>query len=131
MPTLDLAKLWIPRSQRTAGTTAILATATTSQRDRRFLKGPIPWAWLTEAAKLPGHVLHIALALWFRAGVTRSETVVLTTMLLKELGVDRHAKYRALRQLEQAGLVSVAHQHGKNPHVTLRSPKRAAEAKPE
>jgi hypothetical protein len=71
------------------------------------------------AAELPGRALHTAVALWFLSGVTRSETVKLSGRPLTELGVDRHSKYRALRQLENAGLVRVTRMSGQNPTVTL------------
>ena len=32
--------------------------------DGLFLKGPIPWAWLGAAVRLPGRALHVAL--WIR-----------------------------------------------------------------
>src|SRR5438034_488995 len=88
-------------------------------RGKRFLEGPIPWAWLMRAAELPGRALHTAVALWFLSGVTRSETVKLSGRPLTELGVDRHAKYRALAALEGAGLVRVTRSPGQNPVVKL------------
>lgn len=127
MSTFNLATLRLPHKTNANH----YPPALRQQADRRFLKGPIPWGWLTDAAKLPGHAFHVAIALCFKVGVTRSETVTLTTTLVAELGVDRHAKYRALKALEQAGLVTVVRQHGKNPLITLRSPKRAKEAAPE
>src|SRR5438034_5608908 len=87
-------------------------------RGQRFLKGPIPWAWLMRAAQLPGRALHIGVALWFLSGLTRSFTVRLGGRPLAELGVDRHSKYRALRQLEAAGLVRITRRPGQNPTVT-------------
>ncbi len=88
-------------------------------RGQRFLKGPIPWAWLMRAAELPGRALHTAVALWYLSGVTCCETVKLGGRPLTELGVDRHAKYRALLALEGAGLVRVKRSPGQNPAVTL------------
>lgn len=86
-----------------------------------FLKGPIPLDWLTRAARLPGKALPVALALWFRAGVDRQAGVGLSTVLCQSFGVDRYAKRRALFALEQAGLIQVERQRGKNPRVTLLS----------
>ena len=40
----------------------------------KFLKGPIPWAWLQRAFLLPGKALHVALLLWREAGCRRSRT---------------------------------------------------------
>ena len=36
-----------------------------------FVKGPIPGEWLRLAALEPGKTLHVAMALWYMAGLTR------------------------------------------------------------
>jgi hypothetical protein len=86
---------------------------------KRFLKGPIPWEWLTQAAKLPGHTLHLATALWFLAGIEKKRTVKITHAILNELGVKRATGYRALEALEKAALVSVERKVGRSPRVTI------------
>jgi|GEM_PF-716843 len=86
----------------------------------KFLKGPIPWIWLVTAAHQPGKALHVAIVLWFLAGVKRTRTVALSGTVLRALGVNRHSSYRGLAALEQAGLVSVERHPGRNPVVTLR-----------
>ena len=85
----------------------------------KFLKGPIPWAWLAKAAHQSGKALHVAIALWFLAGVKRKRTVALSGAVLRTLGVNRHSGYRGLAALEQAGLVSVERHPGRNPLVTI------------
>ena len=55
----------------------------------------------------------------FEAGRRRSKVVTLTTAILNRFHVDRKAKYRALRALEVAGLISVSRQPRKNPVVTI------------
>jgi hypothetical protein len=89
------------------------------ERPRFFLKGPVPWAWLARAATCPGKTLHVAVALWFHAGRTRSKSVRLTNTLLESLGVSRWSKYRALEQLVEARLVLVDHDGPGNLVVTL------------
>jgi hypothetical protein len=85
-----------------------------------FLKGPIPLAWLGRAAKLPGKAsLATAIAIMFEVGRRRSQEVVLTTAILKRFGVNRKAKYRALKLLEKAGLISVVRRPRKNPLVAV------------
>jgi hypothetical protein len=85
-----------------------------------FLKGPIPLAWLGRAAKLPGKAsLATALAIMFEVGRRRSQEIVLTTAILKRFGVNRKAKYRALKLLEKAGLISVVRRPRKNPLVAV------------
>jgi len=90
--------------------------------NNKFLKGPIPWTWLTRAARQSGKTLHVAIALWFMAGITRSREIKLTSILLGTLGVSRFSKRWALMALEKANLISVNRNKGKNPVITLLEP---------
>jgi hypothetical protein len=85
----------------------------------KFLKGPIPLDWLCRAAQLPGKSLHVALAIWFLAGLNKSAIVKLNQSVLNELGVDRHSKARALTQLASAKLISMQGAPGCAPVVTV------------
>ena len=87
----------------------------------RFLKGPIPWRWLSRAARAQkrGQALHVAIALSFLSGIKLKRTITLSSTPLRELGVSRYAAYRALRALEQARLVSVERHAGRQPVVTI------------
>jgi hypothetical protein len=90
---------------------------------QRRIKGrfipPIPMPWFDRAAVLPGKALAVGMVLWYLARRGRSQTVVLTQAALKQHGLGRWAKYRALKALESAGLVSVRRRDRKNPQVTL------------
>ena len=88
----------------------------------KFLKGPIPWKWIVPAARQPGKALHVAIALWFLAGILKSRQIRLNNILLRTLGVTRYAKHRGLLSLEKTGLVSVEQLRGKSPIVTLLDP---------
>ena len=85
----------------------------------KFLKGPIPWPWLSQAGRLQGHALHVGIALWFLAGLKKVGTVTLSSSVLEDLGVSRFSGYRALQALESAGLISVDRHTGRNPLVTI------------
>ena len=86
----------------------------------KFLKGPIPWEWLTRAARQPGRALHVAIELWRWAGIKRTREVSLSlSSAAQELGTSRSALSRGLRALEVAGLVSVERKAGRKPTVTL------------
>ena len=85
----------------------------------RFLKGPVPLAWLAQAGKLPGKCLHLGNVLWFLVGLKNARTVQLLSSELTRFGVSRQAKYRALHRLENAGLVTVERHLGRNPVVTI------------
>jgi len=85
----------------------------------KFLKGPIPLNWLAEAGQLRGKALHVAIVLWFQAGLKCLRTVKLSNAVMKRFGVDRYAAYRGLKALENAGLVSVERHAGRLPVVTI------------
>jgi len=84
-----------------------------------FIKGPIPLAWMMAAAMLPGKSLHVGLVLWYLAGLKKTKTFALGSRDLKRFGVDRKAKGRCLKAMENAGLISVVSRAGCNPIVTL------------
>jgi len=84
-----------------------------------FLRGPIPLAWLSEAAKLPGKTLNVALALWWRHGMARGKPFKLTRKALKTLNVERDAASAGLARLEQAGLIQVERKPGQRPTVSI------------
>ena len=85
----------------------------------KFLRGPIPWDWLCRAAHQPGKALHVAIAIWFLAGIKDNRKLVLSNAVPRMLGVNRHAKSRGLKALERAGLVVVERQRGRSPLVTI------------
>ena len=84
-----------------------------------FLKGPIPGTWLSRAAALTGRSLHVALAVWYLAGLKRSRQVTLGRKTLRMFGVQPDASRRGLVELERAGLVCVERSSGCSPRVTL------------
>ena len=86
---------------------------------QEFLRGPIPLAWLAQAAALRGKALAVALAIWFKAGATKCPTVRLGRALLVKVSVSRKAGYRGLAALESAGLVVVERHPGRCPVVTI------------
>jgi hypothetical protein len=85
----------------------------------KFLKGPIPLNWLSCAAQLQGKSLQVGLSLWFLAGLTNSRTIKLSQSSLSDFGVNRHCKYRALKWLEEANLITMTNGAGQSPSVTL------------
>ena len=75
--------------------------------------------WLSAAARLPGKSLHVAIAIWFTASLNKSATVPLSNLAGLPFGLDRNAKYRALKWLEDESLVSIERKLGRSPVVTL------------
>jgi hypothetical protein len=86
---------------------------------RDFLKGPIPWSWLVRAMALPGAALAVALILWREAGIVKRLTVAAGHSRNRRCGILPDAGRRALRNLEKAGLVSIARKPGRGLEVTI------------
>ncbi|OJY30929.1 MAG: hypothetical protein BGO98_29670 [Myxococcales bacterium 68-20] len=84
--------------------------------DVKFLKGPIPWPWLLAAVHLRGSALAVGVHLWLWSGIRKSPTVPLN---LSRLPIPRAAASRALRDLEEAGLIRVDQKRGQKPVVTI------------
>lgn len=84
-----------------------------------FLKGPVPLPWIACAGRRKGKAMHVGVYVWYKAGLTRSRSVQLSPAELDEMGVDRFAVYRALEELESAGLVTVKRRTGRKAIVTI------------
>ena len=90
------------------------------RRVGKFLRGPIPWWWITRASALGGKTPLVAVAIWFFVGVKKSDTIRLSSGFLeRELGVGRMSAYRALSRLEEAKLIGVNRRRGRNPMVEV------------
>jgi hypothetical protein len=85
----------------------------------KFIKGPIPWNWITRAGCLPGKALQVAVTIWFLAGIKRTGTIQLSNKCLRDIGVNRYSKNRALKSLEINRLVAVERHKGRSPVVTI------------
>lgn len=89
------------------------------RRQVPFVKGPIPVPWIAAASRQPGRALHVAMAIWYLAGLSRTLSVELRPSTVRQFGVDRYAAYRGLHALERAGLVAVRRHRGRCPTVTI------------
>ena len=89
------------------------------QPGERFLRGPVPWAWLEAAARQPGKGLHVGVVLWQLVGMKRSACVTLNLSRLGALGVSRYAASRGLKALRAAGLVRFEGRSGRAARVTV------------
>jgi hypothetical protein len=101
-----------PAPPKRGGTTRPRATAP-------FLKGPVPWSWLTAAAGLPGKALAAGVALWFEAGCKKRRTVRVTHDRLTRLGMSPSTARRALRCLAKNKLIALTARPGAATEVTI------------
>ncbi|HZT83464.1 MAG TPA: hypothetical protein VFA26_24755 [Gemmataceae bacterium] len=89
------------------------------RQGEKFLKGPVPWAWLERAGRLPGRALLVGLLLWREAGCRKGRTVTFCLTHAREWGCDHQTFRRGLRALAGAGLVTVHRRPGRALSVTL------------
>ena len=91
----------------------------------RFFFGHVPHSIIRLVSVLPGCSLATYLAIWDRSKLEgRGRPVTLpNAFALDPWGVDRHAKGRALRALEEAELISVTRFIGRAPRITVLDPR--------
>src|SRR6516165_9117905 len=85
---------------------------------RKYLPG-MPWAPFLMAARLPGRALHVWVLAERQAKLRRQRVVTLPAALLAAAGVSPDAKVRALRHLQDAGLVRIEWGQGRTLRITL------------
>jgi hypothetical protein len=75
------------------------------RRADRFLKGPIPFAWIREHVQCPTD--RLLLVLKAHTDMQRVNEIRLTADILRDAGIaDRKVAYRATHKLEANGFVS-------------------------
>ncbi len=85
----------------------------------KYLKGPIPLAWLTVASTCGLKGLHVAIAIWWLSGVSRASSVRLTRQSLAKFGVGPRTGLRCLQRMKTLGLVDFENHRGRGPMVTI------------
>lgn len=97
-------------------------TPSLAKKGGGFIKGPLPLPWLQAVMQLPGKTLHLALAVWYLAGLNRrTDNLMLSPKVVHSFGLSRDAQYDGLHRLEAQGLILVRRQPGQAPRVTLAS----------
>jgi hypothetical protein len=104
------------------------ADATVANRgrpDQPFIGCPLSWFKRVFPVVHGKNELAVALYLYRLSKVCGSRTMVVSNeRLLAELGIDRYAKYRALRRLAAAGIIILKHHHKRAIQVTLHRRRR-------
>jgi hypothetical protein len=86
---------------------------------QKFIRGPIPFAWVQAANTLPGKAGAIAWALWFLAGVKGTRTFALTREAQALAACSRQALSRGLAAMAAVGLIAVQPRPGARTVVTI------------
>ena len=84
-----------------------------------FLHPQVQLAWVEKAARLGTQTFAVGLLLQFRFLLSQKESVTLPKNFLVKFGISRGAKQRALKNLEDAGLVRVSQVAGSSSRITL------------
>ena len=88
-------------------------------KHRLFIKGPIPYNWLSKANAQGGSTGVIATGLWFYVGLKKSSRFKIDHHLDKLSGVSRQTRQSALIKLERAGLIRLTNKAGNYPTVEI------------
>jgi hypothetical protein len=85
----------------------------------KFIAGPVDVSWVCQASRLGVKALLVGLALWHLRGLRKTDTLILSNLMLRDWGIQPDAKRRGLRALERAGLIWVERRGKRSPQVTL------------
>jgi hypothetical protein len=125
-PLDDCASNWDPAQLRVQPDAAIPLRGVKRKGRRaspilgKFIAGPIDVSWVCQAAQLGRTALLVGLALWHLRGLRRTDSFIVSNLMLKDWGVQPDAKRRSLLKLECAGLITVQRQGKRSPQVTLK-----------
>ena len=84
-----------------------------------FLHPQVPLAWVERAAQLGTQALVVGILLQFRFLLSQKEPVTLPKNFLARFGISKGVKQRALKKLEDAGLIRVSRETGQSSRITL------------
>ena len=121
-PLTNNSSNWDPRSLQLDQVTARRGTRhgrRVSPVKGKFIAGPVPVSWVCQAARLGVKTLLVGLALWHIRGLRKTNTFIVSNLVLEAWGIQPDAKGRALRKLERAGLIRVERRGKRSPRVTL------------
>ncbi len=113
----DPARLRLPA--RASGVVATRPRLPRHRRGEAFLRGPIPYAWVSTACRLPGSGLHVALGVRFLRGrYGRIERWSIGEVAVG-LGLSKSTTRRGLHAAEEAGLVIATREPGCKPSLAI------------
>ena len=108
------------REKRVAYKNPQLEELSLRQGSKFFLHPKVQLVWIEKAAQLGIQTLVVGVLLQFRVLLSQKAEVTLPQDFLSRFGISRGVKQRALKKLEEAGLVSIVQETGHSPLITLR-----------
>ena len=107
------------REKKVAYKNPQLEVVSLRQESKFFLHPQIQLIWIEKAAQLGIQALVVGILLQFRALLSQKAEVTLPQDFLSRFGVSRGTKQRALKKLEEAGLVNVTQKSGRTPVIAV------------
>jgi hypothetical protein len=97
-----------------------LAVVPRKIRKRREQFVQVPWTWIERLAKTQSaNTYRVALHLLYLHWKSNGDPIKLANGMLAMGGVTRFSKWRALRELEQLGLIRMERRPRKSPTITV------------
>jgi len=87
------------------------------RRGEHFIR--VPWTWVERLKGAGGSTYRLALILLYLHWKGDGEPVKLANGMLQIDGVSRHAKWRALNELERRGMVIVERRRRRSPLIQV------------
>jgi hypothetical protein len=88
------------------------------KRNQHFIM--VPWRWVEALQGATGQTYHVALCLLYMRWRGGSETVKLSNKAIADDGISRQSKWRALRDLERRGLITLECRPGRSPVIRVK-----------
>ena len=107
------------REKRVAYKHPDLCELQSRQETKFFLHPRLQLVWIEKAAELGIQTLVVGLLLQFRVVLSETESVTLPKDFLAKFWISRGVKRRALKRLEEAGLVGVVQEQGHSPVIKV------------
>jgi hypothetical protein len=86
------------------------------KRRKHFVR--LPWTWVETLSGASGKTWELAVQLLYLHWKGEGAPIKLANGALENDGIDRFAKWRALKELERRGLITIERRHARSPIVT-------------
>ena len=87
------------------------------KRRKHFVK--LPWTWAEALSGASGKTWELAVQLLYQHWKGNGAPIKLANGMLENDGIDRFAKWRALKELERRGLVTIERRRARSPLITV------------
>ncbi len=87
-----------------------------------FIHREISLAWFKALSQCGGACVHTGMVLRYWLFLNKSDRISATSRKFEKFGISKFQKLRALRELEEQGLIKVERRPGSNPEVMVLDP---------